>query len=56
MGKIKGDTFPHSFTPPLSFRVVVTAFEHFKYPCDVQAIMLLLFSLLNGLQVLYRVK
>jgi len=27
MGKTGGDTFPHAFTPPLSFRLVVTAFK-----------------------------
>ena len=32
VGKTGGDTFPHSFTPPLSFRLVVTAFENFEYP------------------------
>ena len=47
MGKTKGDTFPHSFTPPLSFRLVLTAFENFEF---------LLFCLLNGFQVLFRVK
>jgi len=25
-GKTEGDTFPHSFAPPLSFRLVLTAF------------------------------
>jgi len=34
-GKIGRDTFPHSFTPPLSFRLVITASENFKYPWDV---------------------
>jgi len=53
MGKTGGDTFPHSFTPPPSFRLFVTAFE---YPWDVQASMLLLLCLLNGFQVLFRVK
>jgi len=56
VGKTGGDTFPHSFTPPLSLRLVVTAFENFKYPWDAQASTLLLFCLLNGLQVLLRVK
>jgi len=31
MGKMGGYTFPHSFTPPFSFRLVVTAFENFEY-------------------------
>jgi len=56
MRKTGGDTFPHSFTPPLSFRLVVTAFENFEYPWDAQASMLLLFCLLNVFQVLFRVK
>jgi len=56
MGKTRGDTFPHSFTPPLCFRLVVTAFENFQYPWDVQASVFLLFCLLNGFQVLFRVK
>jgi len=54
--KTRGDTFPQSFTPPLSFRLVITAFENFEYLWDVQASMLLLFCLLNGFQVLFRVK
>jgi len=29
VGKTEGDTFPHSFSPPLSFRPVLTAFENF---------------------------
>jgi len=56
VGKTGGDTFPHSFAPPLSFRVVLMAFENFKYPWDAQASTLLLFCLLDGLQVLFRVK
>jgi len=32
MGKTGGEAFPHSFIPPLSFRLVLTAFEIFKYP------------------------
>jgi len=56
MGKIGGDAFPHSFTPPLSFILVLTAFENFKCPWDAQASTLLLFCLLNGFQVLFRVK
>jgi len=56
VGKTGGDTFPHSFAPPLSFRLVQMAFENFQYPWDAQARTLLLFCLLNGLQVLFRVK
>jgi len=29
VGKTGGDTFPHSFAPPLSLRLVLTAFENF---------------------------
>jgi len=47
---------PHSFTSPLSFRLVLMAFENFEYPWDAQASTLLLLCLLNGLQVLFRVK
>jgi len=50
MGKTSRDTFPYSFTPPFSFRLVVTAFDNFEYPWDVQASMLLLLCLLNGFQ------
>jgi len=56
VGKTGGDTFPHSVTPPLSLRLVLRAFENFEYPLDAQASTLLLFCLLNGLQVLFRVK
>ena len=56
VGKTGGDAFPHSFTSPLSFRLVLAAFENFKYPWDAQASTLLLLCLLNGLQVLFRVK
>jgi len=56
VGKTEGDTFPHSFAPPLSFRLVLMAFENFEYPWDAQANTLLLFCLLNGLQDLFRVK
>jgi len=56
MGKTRGDAFPDSFSPPLSFRLVVTAFENFEYPWDAQASTLLLFCLLNGFQVLFIVK
>jgi len=55
MGKTRGDALPHSFTPPLSFRLVKTAFENFEYPWDAQASVFLLLCLLNGLQVLFRV-
>jgi len=54
--KTGGDTLPHSVTPPLSFRVVLRAFENFQYPWDAQASTLLLFCLLNGFQLLFRVK
>jgi len=56
VGKTRGDALPHSFTPLLSFRLVLTAFENFEYPWDAQDSILLLFCLLNGLQVLFRVK
>jgi len=56
VGKTGGDTSPHSFAPPLSFRLVLTAFENFEYPWDAQASTLLLFCLPNGFWVLFRVK
>jgi len=56
VGKIGGDTFPHSVTPPLSSRLVLTVFENFEYLWDAQDNTLLLFCLLNGFQVLFRVK
>jgi len=56
VGKSGGDAFPHTFTPPLSFRLVLMAFENFKYPWDAQTSYLLLLCILNGLQVLFRVK
>jgi len=56
VGKTEGDTFPHSFIPPLSLRLVLTAFENSEYPWDAQASTLLLFCLLNGFWVLFRVK
>jgi len=56
VGKRDGDTFPHSFAPPLSLRLVLTAFENFEYLWDAQASSLLLFCLLNGFQLLFRVK
>jgi len=56
VGKTKGDTFSHSFAPPLSFRLVLRAFENFEYPWDAQASTLLLLCLLNGLRVLFRAK
>jgi len=31
MGKTEGDTLPYFFTPPLSCRLVITAFENFEY-------------------------
>ena len=30
VGKTEGDTFPHSFAPPVSLRLVLMAFENFK--------------------------
>jgi len=56
VGKTGGDTFPNSFTPPLSFRLVLTAFENFEYPWDAQASGFLWLCFLNELQVLFRVK
>jgi len=56
VGKTEGDTFPHSFAPPLSFRLLLRAFEDFEYPWDAQSSGFLLFCFLNGLQVLFRVK
>jgi len=56
VGKTEGDTFPHSFAPPLSLRLVLTAFENFESLCDAQASTLLLSCLLNGFWVLFRVK
>jgi len=55
-GKTRGDAFTRSFNPLISFRLVVKAFENFKYPWDSQASTLLLFCLLNGFQVLFRGK
>jgi len=56
VGKTGGDAFPHSFTLPLSFRLVLMAFENFEYQWVAQASTLLLLCLLNGFQVLVRVK
>jgi len=56
VGKTGGDTSPHSFAPPLSFRLVLTAFENFEYLWDAQGSTLLLFCPLNGFQLLFRVK
>jgi len=56
VGKTGGDTFPHSFAPSLSFRLVLKAFENFEYPWGAQASRFLLLCLLNGLQVLFRAK
>jgi len=50
------DVFPYSFNYPLSFRLVLMSFENFEYPWDAQASVFLLLHLLNGLQVLFRVK
>jgi len=32
VGKTGGDTFPHSFAFPLSFRLVLMAFKNLEYP------------------------
>jgi len=56
VGKTGGDTFSHSFAHPLSFRLVLRAFENFEYLWDAQASGFLLLCFLNGLQVLFRVK
>jgi len=56
VGKTGEDTFPHSFAPPLSLRLVLMDFENFEYPWDAQASSLLLLCLLNGFQVLFRLK
>jgi len=56
VGKTGGDTFPDSVTPPLSFRLVLKAFENFEYLWDAQPSTLLFFCLLNGFQLLFRVK
>jgi len=56
VGKTGGDTFPHSFAPPLSFRPVLRVFDNFEYPWDAKTSTLLLLCLLKGLEVLFRVK
>jgi len=56
VGRTGGDAFSYSFTPPLSFSLVLTAFESFEYAWDGQTSVFLLFCLLNGFQVLFRVK
>jgi len=56
VGKTGGDTFPHSFTPPPSFRLVLKTFENSEYPWDAQGSEYLLSCLLNGFWVLFRVK
>jgi len=55
MGKTGGDTFPCSFSPSFSFRLVTAAFQKFEYPWDVQASILLLLCLPNVFRVLFRV-
>jgi len=35
IGKTGGDTFPHSFIPSFSFKLVIAAFENFERPWDV---------------------
>ena len=52
VGKTGGDTFPHSFSPPLFLRLVLMAFENFQYPWEAQGSTLLLLCLLNGFWVL----
>jgi len=42
--------------PPLSFRLVLTAFENFEYPWDAQAIGFLLLCFLYGFWVRFRAK
>jgi len=56
VAKTEADTFPHSFAPPLSLRLVLTAFENFEYLWDAQASTLHSLCLLNGLQDLFRAK
>jgi len=56
VGKTEEDTSPTLSPPPLSLRLVLTAFENFEYPWDAQASTLLFFCLLNGFWVLFRVK
>jgi len=55
VGKTEGIPSP-TLSPPLSFRLLLTPFENFEYPWDAQASVFLLFCLLNGFQVLFRVK
>jgi len=43
VGKAEGDTSPTLLPPPLSLKLVLTAFENFEYPWDAQASTLLLF-------------
>ncbi|MCQ4187479.1 hypothetical protein FK515_28195, partial [Klebsiella pneumoniae] len=56
MGKSEEGTFPYSFTFPFSFERVTSALENFEYPWDVQASILLLLCVLNGFQMLFRIK
>jgi len=56
MWKTGADTSLDSFTPRLSFRLVITAFENFEYLWDVQDSTLILICLLHGMQVSFRVK
>jgi len=56
VGKTRGDNFLHSLALPLSLRLVLRAFEDFQNQWDAQARTLLLFCLLNGFQLLFRVK
>jgi len=56
VGKTGRDAFCHAFTPSLSFTLVLMAFENFQYPWDAQVSVFPLLCLLNGFQVLFRVK
>jgi len=50
------DTIHHCFAPPPLFRLVLRTFENFEYLWDAQANVFLLFCLLNGFQLLFRIK
>jgi len=55
-GKPEGIPSPTLSPPPLSLRLVLTAFENFEYPWDAQASTLLLLCLLYGFWVWFRAK
>ena len=55
-GKPKGIPSPTPSAHPISFRLVLMAFENFEYPWDAKASGFLLLCFLNGLQALFRVK